>query len=188
MARFTSSEIDALLDRGPISATPPWSTDQDAVEAVLRALCVQLKGQLNLCSRIEWDHYGCGYASFVDAWFYRPTPEFKSKQVIPKSEGYEGLVVLFARFAPYYVFMQGTKHWDKRGGSDYLPDAMMVDALDAPAVIALAGEMQPLLARAGLTRLSSSDLAAPLDPDIAVPTILSQPPFTQFDALFHWED
>jgi hypothetical protein len=55
-------------------------------------------------------------------------------------------------------------------------------------VRSLALQVQPLLEGVGLQRLLSSDLSTPLAADVRVPTILVDAPYTEFDALFHWED
>ena len=64
----------------------------------------------------------------------------------------------------------------------------MVDRLDSPAVAALAERAQPVLERHGLARARRAELETPLPPDLSIPTILSDPPYAVFDALFHWED
>jgi len=139
-------------------------------------------------SRIEWNHYGSGYASFIDAWFYKPTPEFSVPDPVPHGEEHFGLVVLLSRLSPYFVFMQGHKHWHGSGGSSYLPAFEAVDELSCSGVLSLAEQVQPLLEGHSLRRLLRADLSTPLLPGTFVPTILADEPHTEFDALFYWED
>ena len=63
-----------------------------------------------------------------------------------------------------------------------------MDDLTYPALLPYVAPLTALLTVAGLQRLSRGDLAAPLPIDVMVPTILTDQPFRQFDALFHWED
>ena len=103
-------------------------------------------------------------------------------------EGYFGLVILLSRLSPYFVFMQGHKHWHEKGGSSYMPSRQAVDEISCPGVVLLARKVQPLLESEGLRRLFRGDLSVPLVAGTSVPTILSDEPYTEFDALFHWED
>jgi hypothetical protein len=52
----------------------------------------------------------------------------------------------------------------------------------------LAGQVQPVLESHGLVRAVREQLSEPLPAGLSVPTILTNRGFTQFDALFYWED
>lgn len=160
----------------------------NAVDEFYRRLCDSVAAATDTRSRIEWDHYGSGYASYVDAWFYRPTPGFDVDEPLGNGEEHKGLVVLLSRLSHYFVFMEGSKYWDKEGGSGYMPDFSMLDQLPTPAVAELAAHIQPLLQEAGLVRASRQDLETLLPQGTAVPTILGEEPYRHYDALFHWED
>jgi hypothetical protein len=186
---LSDEQIGRLLTQRPITDRRPWaSNDEGAVDDFYRALCDALCREAQLLARIEWDHYGSGYASFVDAWFYRDAPEFDIERVNLRGEERTGLVVLLNRLAPVYVLMEGEKRWHENGGSSYLPAYDGTDRFDSPVVAALAAEVQPILDRHGLQRLHREELAEALDPVLEVPTILGDRPYTQFDALFYWED
>jgi len=189
MSVLTRAQIDLLLGQRSITELPPWnSNDEAAVDAFYREACAALMCETGTQSRIEWDHYGSGYASFVDAWFYRPEPAFKSRIPFTYTHGHTGLIVLLSRLSPYFVMMEGDKGWGERNAASYLPDAREADRLHTAAVRELAARMQPLLEARGLVRLRGADLAQPLPAGLAVPTILGDPPYTVFDALFYWED
>jgi hypothetical protein len=186
---FSPTQLGQLLSHRSISPERPWCTDDEKqVDAFYRGVCDHLMRATGASARIEWDHYGSGYASFVDAWFYKPVPEFSVPNPASRGEEYFGLVVLLSRLGPYFVFMQGHKHWHGRGGSSYLPALPSVDEMPCPGVRSLALQVQPLLEGYGLQRLLRSDLSTPLAADTRVPTILGDAPYTEFDALFHWED
>jgi hypothetical protein len=141
-----------------------------------------------LKSRCVWDHYGSGYASFIEAWFYRQDADFEDdSQEEEDSEAYIGLTVLLSRLSPYFVFLQASKAWKKNSylvGS--LPNFVGVDQLTSPHVARLADIVQPILESKGLVRAFQSQLRDEID--TCVPTILKDAPFIQFDALFYWED
>ena len=181
--------IARLLAQQPITQRQPWASgDERLVEEYLRRVGIAVEKETQTHSRIEWDDYGSGYASFVDAWFYRTTPEFDVERSYRHGEAHVGLVVLLSRLSPYFVFMEGEKHWHAHGGSSYLPDFDMLDRLQTPAVASLAQQVQRVLESNGLERVLREQLEAPLAPGTHVPTNLADDGFTQFDALFHWLD
>ena len=182
-------QIDQLLSGEVISDAHPWATrDEQIIEQHLKAACAAVSGLAGVSSRIEWGHYGSGYASFVDAWFYKTGADFEMKTRPGTGQHYVGLVVLLSRLSPWFVFMQGEKHWHARGGGSYLPDPTMLDHLTHAGVLHLAQAVQPVLENLGFVRARRGELSQPLPPDKEVPTILTSGPFTQFDALFYWED
>lgn len=187
---FTPAEIDRLIRGEPISHLSPWATgDERLVDDCLRAACDAITVSTGSKSKVEWEHYGSGYASYVDAWFYKETTNFDVRT--PTGHGHEhtGLVVLLSRLSPYVVFMEGERRWHASGaGSSYMPSFEAVDQLETPGVMALAQQVQALLEQRGLLRVTKAQLAALLTSDLRVPTILTDGPFRHFDALIHWED
>lgn len=179
-ALLTDADIADLLAGRPITTLAPWAdADADAIDAHLADACAALEQALGARSRIVWDDYGSGYASFVDAWFTLAPPQAASGT---------GLVVLFSRLSPCYVLMEGDKSWNADGGSSYLPCFEMVDRFASAGVTRMAQAAQDVLDRRGFVRATAAALSAPLAPGLAVPTILASGGLTQFDALFHWED
>jgi hypothetical protein len=84
--------------------------------------------------------------------------------------------------------MEGEKHWHVQGGSSYLPEFDMLDKLETESVSLLAQQVQPVLESCGFIRAVRKQLSEPLPSNLRVPTILTDRGFTQFDALFYWED
>ena len=186
---LSSADVDRLLDQAPITDRHPWASGEEhQVEGHLRRVLADVERSTRTLSRVEWAHYGSGYASFVDAWLYRPTPAFDAKRTLRHGEEHTGLVVLLSRLSPYFVFMEGEKHWHARGSGSYLPGFDLLDRLDTPAVASLAEEVEPVLQAHGLIRARRGQLEEPLASGVHVPTILTDRGFNQFDALFHWED
>lgn len=187
---LSDDEISALLSERSISQAYPWVTnDFREIEKFYKSLIAQAMRKTQVKSLVEWQNYGSGYASFVDAWFYRESPDFSARFRPDRGEAYTGLVVVLSRLSPYFVLMEGEKSWNADGGgSSYLPHLDSVDEFRSQAVINLADDVQAILEEHGLIRLNHAMLDKPLDPDIDVPTVLTNRPFTLFDALFHWED
>jgi hypothetical protein len=186
---LTPAEVERLLSGKAISDRDPWVTgDERCVDDYLRSVCSAVTASTGSVSKVEWDHYGSGYASYVDAWFYKDAAAFDVRNPTRYGHEHTGLVVLMSRLSPYVVFMEGEQHWHAHGGSSYLPAFDAVDQLKTPAVAELAQQVQPVLERYGLVRIAKERLGAPLSSELRVPTILTDGSFRQFDALFHWED
>jgi hypothetical protein len=186
---LSRAQIDRLLLQQPISELHPWvSADDRVVEGHLKAACAAVARVTRTESKIDWGHYGSGYASFVDAWFYEPTAEFGVKNPIRYGHEHVGLVVLLSRLSPCIAFMEGEKHWHAHGGSSYMPAFDMLDDLKNGGVLRLAQQIQPILEHHGLVRVHRAELSEALPAGIRVPTNLADRGYTQFDALFYWED
>jgi hypothetical protein len=186
---LSTADIERLLSQQTLSNRQPWlAGDAQLIEEHLRVICAAVTHATETQSKVEWEDYGSGYASFVDAWFYKAQPAFHVKNAIPHGEKYTGLVVLLSRLAPYFAFIEGGKHWHAQGASSYLPEFAMLDRLETQEVVLLAKQVQPVLESYGLTRVLKEQLAEPLASHFRVPTILADEEFTQFDALFYWAD
>lgn len=184
---FNDSEIADLLEARSISYLDPWKgNDEGKIDSFYKRVVKDVEKGAKVMSRIEWDHYGSGYASFVDAWFYREDDAFAVEAY--QEVAYEGVAVLLSRLSPFFVMGQGVKSWHDKGGSSYMPALGFVDEFANDAVRELSSKIESLLEGHGLKRLSRAELEEPLSESLEVPTILSSPPFTEFDALFYWED
>lgn len=185
---FSPEQIRELIDGRPIVADFAYGkSDAAAVNALHRNACREVEKQTLMSSRIEWDRYGSGHASFTDAWFYREEPGWAGP--VMDAPSWCGLGVLLSRLSPYFVFMEGFKSWSDGGEASYHPEFGAVDLITTPVVADAAPSIQRVLEQQGLIRLHASDLDIDLDPQIHVPTVLSRPGRqVEFDALFYWED
>lgn len=182
-------QIEALLSQHSISDLHPWNTnDEETIDGFYKHVCAAVSRATGGLSRIEWDHYGSGYASYIDAWFYKTSPEFDVEKPLHYGNVHNGLVVLLSRLSPFFVFMEAEKSWHAHGGSSYLPEFEMIDRLPTKAIADLAHQVQPILESYGLLRASREELMELLPQSLRVPTILTDRAFSQFDALFYWED
>jgi hypothetical protein len=188
-AAISSSDIEALLDGKTIGDAYPWNTGEpDLIEGHYKLVCAAIERSCGVRSRIEWNHYGSGYASFVDAWFYRPDAGFAPTRPTGYEQEYVGLVVLLSRLSPYFSFSEGGKGWSANRAHSYLPCLEAIDRLTVPSVRALAQNCATILVAHGLRRLHAEALGHPLPSGATVATNLSDHAHTYFDALFNWDD
>jgi hypothetical protein len=185
---YSRIEIERLVKDQSVSGTPPWSSgDDDELKAFFRPVLDGVQRQLALRGEVAWEQ-GSGYASYIEAWFYRATPEFRLPGPPSDANGYAGLQILLCRLAPVFVFMESDRTWTDQASSYSLACAESVDRFACPAVDNIASQVQALLESNGLTRLLRSDALQPIDQDLGPYTLLGDYPYKRFDALFHWTD
>lgn len=186
---FSEVEVARLIGGQPIGEPLPFDpTDDGSMHLFYAGLVQRIERENHLSSRVEWHHYGSGYASFVEAWFYPADSRARLPAFQVGGERHVGLTVLLSRLSRYFVLGQDEKAWSAVGGSGGLPNFSTVDDVTHPTILALAAPVTALLTARGLQRLSRLELAALLPRDTQVPTILTDEAFRQFDALFYWED
>ncbi|MEX0365834.1 MAG: hypothetical protein AB3N22_07170 [Ruegeria sp.] len=180
-------EVRALVSGAVQWPNPPWNLVLGSC-AFYEEVCRDICDEFGLISRIEANSYGCGYASFVDAWFYKNNAEFKAENPHESGQAFTGLFILLCETAPFYALGEGQKSWSGTSGSSYLPTADMVDEFSTQAVMLLSIEVEQFLSERGMTRLMSSEIMEPIPAEIAVETNLSDGELKMFDAYFHWMD
>jgi len=188
MPLLSATQLQQLLNQQCISDQHPWSTnDSDVIEKFYRMVRANVERMARTKSVVGPNHYGSGYASYIDAWFYRNTPDFEDG-ALNEVKSFYGLAVLFSRLSPYYIFFEGIKFGREPSSGTYLPDFDSIDKFGTPSVIALAKEIQPILESSGLQRLSREDVSTLLPTGTKIDTNLSRRAYREFDALFNWMD
>ena len=167
---------------------PPAPAGGRSIEHMYPDIVRDLVRQYRLETKVEWDSYGQGYASYVDAWFYRDQPEFRSPAATKAQKDFVGLDVLFCRLAPYYVMSEGTKFWHDRGGGGTMPGYTGVDEFPTRAVKDLSEKAAVFLNAQGLVRLSKVGVSEELPQEFHFDTNLVDDKHRLFDALFFWYD
>lgn len=189
-----------LISTLPIEQNPPWcSLDDRTIKKNLRDLVQSIITDIRIDSHLAFDDYGSGYASFGEAWFFRKDASFaRNTHANPlkrlfgrrrfQVKHYTGLVVLFCKMAPVYCLFEGEKGWGNEVSSSYLPTFENIDVITSDAVRKLSFQIETYLKDKGYFRLDKKALSSPVPEEIAINTNLSNPPYRNFDLLFHWED
>jgi hypothetical protein len=185
MLILSTDEIADLIRCEELTRFPPLRRPTVELESFYVRFVREITNITGCAEKTEWNHYGSGCASFIDAWFY--FPDGRARGTL-SCEHHHGIYVLLSRLSCFYVVGQGEKTWKRNGGSSYLPHLDSIDSVKHAALLPLERQIDNFLGAAGLKRLRKADLELTIGPEHKVPTILSNPPFTQFDALFFWED
>ena len=166
---------------------PPWSTgDIAAVERGLRRIVERMAANSGSAAHAEFQHYGSGYASFVDAFFYRDDEAFR----LPTREGrgVVGVSVALSRLSPVFCVGAGNRWWGDDGSKlRSKPSLDAVDRLDKPHMVELARSLISTLDGADWRRLTVLELESHLPPGLLVENALGAGDRV-FDAVFHWND
>lgn len=182
---LTREQITTLVKQQPITDEWPWSTQDEAtINHYYTDVIADVRQNVQLLDKTDFEHYDSGYASFIDCWLYREDEEFR----FASGNSYWGLVVLFSRLSNYYVVGEGQLSWRTTDASSYLPSFVMVDKISHRAVQSIIDDVCEVLDAHGLVRLRAEELSEPLPDEIRVRTILSRHPRRHFDALFYWFD
>lgn len=181
-APLTAAQLANALARKSVSDRHPWAANcPRTTDDYYSRLCDRVTGITGASCKIDLLD-GRDYASFIEAFFYRPAFQYAGPN--GRREVSPGLSVLLSRLGPYFVFMRGARDWRPEGGQELLA-LDSVDQLGPGFVSGLAKAVQPVLEAEGLVRLSREALAATLDPSLRVTANFSAPPARAFDALFY---
>jgi hypothetical protein len=72
MLSLANDEIAQLIRGQELVRFPPVRTPTPLLESFYADLVKEFTNSTGCAEKTEWNHYGSGYASFVDAWFYFP--------------------------------------------------------------------------------------------------------------------
>lgn len=103
---FTNKQLQELIHGKIIGTIFPYDTKSDEeIEAHIRRLLYRIKRIPNLICEVEWDHFGSGYASFVEVFCY----EREHVKRIATAYGIEeleieGVLINISRLAPVAIF------------------------------------------------------------------------------------
>ncbi len=182
MLRDPHAQAAAVAGRTVVEGWPPDPDEQlhDIVAALDRLSALKV-------FTAEFDHYGSGYASFVEV---RLTRRDDSLVTLRDDVGLEtlGFGVLLCRLAPIATLQASFFDWrsGERGASS------MVDREDMTDLPVAGFPESPLVADAlrthGYELVEVDALREPIATGVAPETNLGTPPWTVFDAWFHWYD
>ncbi|MEV5493857.1 hypothetical protein AB0M50_00490 [Nonomuraea fuscirosea] len=179
---------NAVTDQ-PASTAGAWAGGAASVEGFLRRVVADLDRMPALrVHHAEFGNYGSGYASYVDVFVTR-----RDGSACRSANGWtevEGLPLALCRLAPVAVlFTPGSQSSGPDGaGSRGLPQLPLVADDAPPGWAAEYRQIRQVLDRHDLGLLDARLLGLPLERGLQVDTVLGDPPYTVFDAWFHWAD
>lgn len=194
MFPVTDPEAIRRAVRGELIATAGGHPgDANAVDGMLKRIVADLdRAAAIVVEHAEFDHYGSGYASFVDVSL--TSRDGSRRRVHDHYTEVACLPVCLCRLAPLATLHRpGTRGRSRDGtrGHSYMPDLSTATAVPVAGWEQECRQAAGILERHGIELLSPDVLARPIDPAVRVETNLAlgdPPPFTVFDAWFYWND
>ena len=171
------------------STAGAWANGATSVEGFLRRVVADIDRKPSLrVHHAEFQHYRSGYASYVDVFITK-----RDGSMSRSENGWtevEGLPLALCRLAPLAALFKSdirSSGPDGAGGRG-LPDLSRVTDTDLPGWEEEFRQVGQMLDRHGIALLNSQVLSLPLEAGLRVETVLSSPPYSVFDAWFHWMD
>ncbi|MEV5888637.1 hypothetical protein [Nonomuraea fuscirosea] len=173
----------------PASTAGAWAGGAASVEGFLRWVVADLDRMPALrVHHAEFGNYGSGYASYVDVFVTGRDGSARRSE-----NGWtevEGLPLALCRLAPVATLLKpGTQSSGPNGaGGRGLPQLSLVTDDAPPGWAEEYRQIRQVLDRHDLDLLDAQLLGLPLEGGLHVETVLGDPPYTVFDAWFHWAD
>lgn len=191
---FTNEQLMAMIHKEKISEQYPYSENDDEVLLdYLKPLLADLK-RVKIRYTMESDHFGSGYASYIQLFCY--TDDFLT---ISENRGFriekrQGLHVLISRLSPVIAICNGWEmiEYDETSTENSRGETMV----DHPDGLNIVQELKPLrnylvrlFMKYHFTIVQKEDVNKPLPFDAKIQT-LSRPQgqYLMWDAVFYWED
>ncbi|WP_077601495.1 hypothetical protein [Oceanobacillus sojae] len=195
---FSDKQLQTIIEGNAVGNYFPYDTNNEQeIEAHIRRLFYRLKRIPDVRLEAEWNHFGSGYASFVEIFCYRK----EDITVIKEKNGereleISGIIVDICRLAPVAIMGE-----DKRFKTiDIATNEELAGGfgslLDDPRRVKVGKKFQTVerqlhqaLEEFEYKNLDEAILKQPLTFKTKIATIYRKPrEYKVMDALFYWED
>lgn len=195
---FSNEQLQDLIDGKVVRNKFPYDTnDEREIEAHIRRLFHRINRIPNLVCEAEWDHFGSGYASFVELFCYKK----EDAKVVEEKYGHreiktEGIIIDVCRLAPVAIMGEDDRYKTVRIETNEVVGGTYGSLLDGPNPFYLSEKFQVIaiklkqaLKEFDYELLEAEKVIQPLSFQTKIPTIYREPrEYLVMDAIFYWED
>lgn len=195
---FSDEQLQTMINGKAIGEFYPYNTNNEQeIEAHIRRLFYRLKRIPKLIVEAEWDHFGSGYASFVEFFCYRK----EDITVIEERDGerelkFEGIIIDVCRLAPVVIMGEDERFKTVEIISQEEIAGAYSSLLDDPRRLKISEKFHDLerqlmqaLEEFEYKILDEAIVKQPLTLKTKIPTIYREPTgYKVIDAFFYWED
>lgn len=201
---FTTEQLQTMIAEQPIGESYPYNTkDKAQIEKYIQDLFYTINRSKTIQCEAIFDHYGSGYASYVDFFCYKKDGSSKvDERYIEKdsltSIQLEGLVIYVSRLAPVAIIGKDIRHKaiinTEEIQDEFFSGMSMISRPqevmnEPPSFIAEEfREIKQKLADAGYRILEKEYLSQSLPFKTKIQTFTKPNQYTVFDAFFYWMD
>lgn len=195
---FSNNQLKELIEGKVIGTTFPYDTnDAQEIEAHIRRLFYRIKRMPNIICEVEWDHFGSGYASFVEFFCY------EKEGIIVEENRYdiqdhriEGVLINISRLAPVAIMGEDDRTKRMRIATKEIIGGSYGSILGRQKLHPIDQKFYPIVKKLAealeefdYTLLSIDDMNQPLPFSAKIATLYRTPKeYLIADAIFYWED
>ncbi|WP_047984329.1 hypothetical protein [Ornithinibacillus californiensis] len=195
---FSNDQLQALIEGEILGNAYPYNTkNEQEIEAHIRRLFYRINRIPNVVCEAEWDHFGSGYASFVEFFCYRK----EDMTIVEEKNGLReaktnGFIIDISRLAPVAIMGEDERYKKTNMETDEVVGGAFGTLLDGPNRLLFDPKFQRFAEQLKLALnefdyrlLESGELNQPLPFQTKIPTIYRNPnQYKLMDAIFYWED
>ena len=196
MLMFTEEQLRDLIAGRMIGHAYPYDTNDDGeVEAHIRRLFYRINRIPGIICEAEWDHFGSGYASFVEFYCYKEEDQIVTKNKWTREVRTEGLLIYISRLAPVAIMGEDARYKTLRNEKGEVTGGVF-GSLTKPSdlrigegFLSIAEKITEAIEEFDYELLKENMINMPLPFQVKIPTIYSEPrDYTIMHAIFYWED
>ncbi|KHF38201.1 hypothetical protein [Halalkalibacter okhensis] len=193
---FSNQQLQDLIDGKIIGNKYPYDTNNELeIETHIKQLFYKINRIPTIICEAEWNHFGSGYASFVEFFCYRK----EDVTVVEEKYGMQeiktsGIIIDISRLAPVAIMGEDDRYKTicmetnevLRGGYGTILDGSFV--LNAKFQT-MKEQLKQSLREFEYELLETEQLHQPLSFQTKIPTTYrKQNEYLVMDAIFYWED
>lgn len=195
---FSNEQLQDLIEGEIVGDQFPYDTkSEQEIEAHIRRLFYRISRIPNVVCEAEWNHFGSGYASFIEFFCY----EKANVTVINEHRGYrdieiDGIIIDICRLAPVAIMGKDDRSKTIRietnevvggGQSSLLGGAELLDVSEDSSGILK--KLHEAIKEFDYELLETQKMNALLPFRTKIATIYREPrEYRVLDAIFYWED
>ncbi|MCM3761945.1 hypothetical protein M3212_14310 [Alkalihalobacillus oceani] len=195
---FSKEQLQALIEGEILGETYPYDTkNEQEIEAHIRGLFYRINRIPHLVCEAEWNHFGSGYASFVEFFCYRK----EDSTVVEEKYGVQevktnGMIIDICRLAPVAIIGEDDRYKKIKVETNEEVGGAYGTLLDGTNRFVCSEKFQRTeeqlkqsLKEFQYELLETEELTQPLSVQTKIPTIYRKPnQYLVMDAIFYWED
>jgi hypothetical protein len=184
---LSETTLRKLIAGQPSGDMAPYQAgDADEIERYLKRILRDLEDSRNIKLSADFNHYGSGYASYVDVFCWKK--DGSAESTVKDCCTTNGISLYLNRLAPCAVWGVNQRTQSAQSGSYGFLRVETMGVHPPGDWSEFIAEVERKLKKWNIEIPSRERLLPSLSFEVTIPTILSDPPYHVFDALFYWED
>ncbi|MED3575041.1 hypothetical protein ACTHO0_14120 [Cytobacillus praedii] len=195
---FSNKQLQALIDGKIVGNKFPYDTNNEKnIEGHIRQLFHRINRIPHMVCEAEWNHFGSGYASFVEFFCYRKEDVIVGEEKYGRQEiRTDGIIIDICRLAPVAIMGEDDRYKTIRSDTNEVVGGAYSSLLGGRNQLdfsekfqTVAENLKRVLKEFDYELLEDEIMHQPLSFQAKIPTIYREPgEYLVMDAIFYWED